>query len=133
MKKYKAPKMLSFPSDIKGVRVNEGKEQIKVLCSDNKYHWVDFSRYIKNKMKIQFSLTEFVRGVRLPFNIDTPEFQQCIIGKEIYLEHYTEVGKITGIDVAEDLIFAEVPNKKYQSHAIDAKGYNKCLFEVVKL
>ena len=76
MKKYKAPKMLSFPSDIKGVRVNEGKEQIKVLCSDNKYHWVDFSRYIKNKMKIQFSLTEFVRGVRLPFNIDTPEFQQ---------------------------------------------------------
>ena len=50
-----------------------------------------------------------------------------------YMEHYTEVGKITGIDVAEDLIFAEVPNKKYQSHAIDAKGYNKCLFEVVKL
>lgn len=87
----------------------------------------------KNKMKIQFSLTEFVKGVDLLFNTDTPEFQQYIIGKEIYLEHYTSVGKITGIDVTEDLIFAEIPNKKYQSHAIDAKGYNKCLFEVVKL
>ena len=75
-------------------------------------------------MKIQFSLTGFVRGIKLPFNIDTPEFQQCIIGKKIYLEHYTEVGKITGIDVAEDLIFAEVPNKKYQSHVIDAMAFS---------
>lgn len=91
----------------------------------------EFEKY--KKIKIQFSLTGFVRCIKLPFNIDTPEFQQCIIGKKIYLEHYTEVGKITGIDVAEDLIFAEVPNKKYQSHVIDAKGYNKCLFEVVKL
>ena len=47
MKNYKPPKIISFPSDLKGIRKNNGKEEIKVLCSDNKYHWVDYARYKK--------------------------------------------------------------------------------------
>lgn len=46
---YIPPKTIHFPSDIHGVRVHEGKEQVKVLCSDNEYHWVDYDRYIPRK------------------------------------------------------------------------------------
>lgn len=45
MGNWKPPKTISFPSDIRGIRMVEGKEQIRVLCSDNEYHWVDYSRY----------------------------------------------------------------------------------------
>lgn len=38
-------KTIRFPSDIHGIRIKNGKEEIKVICSDNEYHWVDFSRY----------------------------------------------------------------------------------------
>lgn len=46
---YIPPKTISFPSDIHGVRVHEGKEQVRVLCSDNQYHWVDYNRYRSRK------------------------------------------------------------------------------------
>lgn len=42
---YEPPKAISFPSDIHGVRVKDGKEEIKVLCNDNQYHWVNINRY----------------------------------------------------------------------------------------
>ncbi len=53
MENYKPPKFLSFPSSLKGIRINNGKEEIKVLCSDNKCHWIDYARY-KNNMKVGF-------------------------------------------------------------------------------
>lgn len=51
MSNYKIPKTISFPSDIHGVRVHKGIEQVKILCSDNEYHWVDFNRYNSRKEK----------------------------------------------------------------------------------
>lgn len=49
MANYIPPKTISFPSDIHGVRIHEGKEQVRVLCSDNQYHWVDYNRYRSRK------------------------------------------------------------------------------------
>ena len=42
---YKPPKVIRFPSDIHGIRIKNGKEEVKVLCGDEEYHWVEFSRY----------------------------------------------------------------------------------------
>lgn len=44
---YKPPKTISFPGDIRGIRIRDGKEEVKLLCSDNEYHWIDFNRYHK--------------------------------------------------------------------------------------
>lgn len=82
-------------------------------------------------MKINFSLLGFIRGVKIPVDVNTPEFEMSMIGKPIYLENYTEVGKITGIDVSRDLIFAEVTDKEFKHQMLDSKGFNKCTFEIV--
>ena len=42
---YKPTKVIRFPSDIHGIRIKNGKEEVKVLCGDEEYHWVEFSRY----------------------------------------------------------------------------------------
>ena len=82
-------------------------------------------------MKINFSLSGFIRGVKIPVDVNNPEFEMSMIGKPIYLENYTEVGKITGIDVNRDLIFAEVTDMEFKRQMLDSKGFNKCSFEVV--
>lgn len=82
-------------------------------------------------MKINFSLSGFIRGVNIPVDINSPEFEISMIGKPIYLENYTELGKITGIDVSRDLIFAEVTDKEFKRQVLDSKGFNKCTFEIV--
>lgn len=82
-------------------------------------------------MKINFSLSGFIRGVNIPVDINSPEFEMSMIGKPIYLENYTEVGKITDIDVGRDLIFAEVTDKEFELQMLDSRGYNKCTFEIV--
>ncbi|MDE7430614.1 MAG: hypothetical protein K2N34_01635 [Lachnospiraceae bacterium] len=46
---YDPPKTIRFPSDIHGIRIKDGKEEIKVVCSDNEYHWIDFCRYCKSE------------------------------------------------------------------------------------
>lgn len=83
-------------------------------------------------MKINFSLSGFIRGVNIPVDVNSPEFEISMIGKPIYLENYTEVGKITGIDVRRDLIFAEVTDKEFKHKVLDSKGFNKCAFETVE-
>ena len=45
MNDFKPPKFIKFPSDLRGIRHKDGKEEIKVLCSDGRYHWIDYSRY----------------------------------------------------------------------------------------
>ena len=48
MNDFKPPKFIKFPSDLRGIRYKNGKEEIKILCSDGEYHWIDYSRY-KNR------------------------------------------------------------------------------------
>ena len=47
-KQWRPPKIIHFPSDLSGVRIHNGKEEVKVLCDDNEYHWVDLARYHKS-------------------------------------------------------------------------------------
>lgn len=82
-------------------------------------------------MKINFSLSGFIRGVNIPVDVNNPDFEISMIGKPIYLENYTELGKITEIDVSRDLIFAEVTDKEFKRQVLDSKGFNKCSFEIV--
>jgi hypothetical protein len=82
-------------------------------------------------MKINFSLSGFISGIKIPVDVNSPEFEMSMIGKLIYLENYTEVGKITGIDVSRDLIFADVTDKEFKRQVLDSKGFNKCTFEIV--
>ena len=48
MNDFKPPKFIKFPSDLRGIRYKNGKEEVKILCSDGEYHWIDYSRY-KNR------------------------------------------------------------------------------------
>ena len=48
MNDFKPPKFIKFPSDLRGIRYKNGKEEVKILCSDGEYHWIDSSRY-KNR------------------------------------------------------------------------------------
>lgn len=45
MNDFKPPKFIKFPSDLRGIRYKNGKEEVKILCSDEEYHWIDSSRY----------------------------------------------------------------------------------------
>jgi len=46
---FEPPKFIKFPSDLKGVRCVNGKEQIKLMCSDGEYHWVNYDRYKQSR------------------------------------------------------------------------------------
>ena len=55
---FEPPKFIKFPSDLKGVRCVNGKEQIKLMCSDGEYHWVNYDRYKQSRWKPVFKLEE---------------------------------------------------------------------------
>ena len=55
MNDFKPPKFIKFPSDLIGIRYKNGKEEVKILCSDEEYHWIDSSRY-KNRWKPVFNI-----------------------------------------------------------------------------
>lgn len=83
-------------------------------------------------MKIQFSLSGFTRGVKHIFDINSPEFREDMVGKPVYLERYKYLGMITDVDPENDLIYAEVPDKKYEKMILDSKGFNMCSFEIAE-
>ena len=53
-------------------------------------------------MKIQWSLSGFIRGVH------GLEYPQHLIGKPIYVDRYKEVGRIIDVDPKRDLIYGEI-------------------------
>ena len=83
-------------------------------------------------MKIQFSLSGFIKSVKFPFDINSPEFREDIIGLPVYLDRYTQIGRIVDLDPEADLIYAEIPDKKYEKMILDSKGFNMCSFEIIK-
>ena len=55
MNDFKPPKFIKYPSDLRGIRYKNGKEEVKILCSDGEYHWIGSSRY-KNRWKPVFNI-----------------------------------------------------------------------------
>lgn len=83
-------------------------------------------------MKISFSLSGFIRGVEHLFDVNSPEFRMELIGKSVYMNRYKQIGEITDIDPESDLIYAEIPDVKYEKMILDSVGYNMYGFEIVK-
>lgn len=83
-------------------------------------------------MKISFSLSGFTKGVKYMFDVNSLQFRHEMIGKPIYLDRYKYLGIITDLDPKNDLIYAEIPDKEYKELILDANGYNRCSFEIIK-
>lgn len=79
-------------------------------------------------MKISWSLSGMTKGVK-----GIAGHEKELIGKEIYVDRYTAVGRITGIDISADKIYGEVPDREYKHRFVDSRGLRMCYFEVEDL
>jgi hypothetical protein len=80
-------------------------------------------------MRIKFSLSGFIRGVKFP---ELLEIKEELIGIPVYLDRYKHVGKIVEVDPDSDSVYAEVADAECDRLVLDAKGYNMCSFEIAK-
>ena len=84
----------------------------------------------KENITIVFNLSDFIQGFEIPEDETIYTLAEALIGYSVYLENHTVTGKITGVKISHDLVFAEVPNKNYEIHVLDAKGFSKCHFDI---
>ena len=71
------------------------------------------------------------RRVNTYHPFDSPEFEDELIGKEIYLPGQGVIGHITEVSPEKDLVYGEIPDGEYSKLVLDSKGLNKCSFEIV--
>lgn len=81
-------------------------------------------------MKIKWSLSGMLKGLAIPLNGET-KLKEFLVGKPIYLDRYKTIGHVIDVDVKNDVIYGEVPDKEYQDMILDSKGCNLCEFEIV--
>lgn len=81
-------------------------------------------------MRISWSLSGMLNGVKLPYEIGSPEFDMDIIGKEIWVVGSRVRGRITGYDVESNRLFGVIDGDNFDNRIVSSKGLGLCLFTV---